>query len=115
MNTDGSPGLSAMPKQFVGLVVEEFVVPFVCKSFLNDRHQRSMIQICSEVVVNTRVICPIVNWYLDIDCGLLPPSTFKGHTPICIFRTRSKLIVDQVPARGTDIFAPELSIIDYPQ
>jgi hypothetical protein len=65
--------------------------------------------------VNTWVIRTIVNGNLDINCGLLPPGTFKGHAPIRIFRTRSKLIVDQVPARGTDIFQPELSITDDPQ
>jgi hypothetical protein len=43
VNTNGCLRLSAIPKEFVGLIVEEFVVPFIRKLFLNDRHEGSMI------------------------------------------------------------------------
>jgi hypothetical protein len=43
MNTNGCLGLSAIPKEFVWLIVKKFVVPFICELFLDDGYERSMI------------------------------------------------------------------------
>jgi hypothetical protein len=90
--------------------MKQFVLPCIGKFLTNDRYQRSMVQICGEVVVDARVICTTVNRYLQVNYGLLPSSTFQRRLSTCIFCTRSKLAVDQAPACGKYVFLPKFRI-----